>query len=119
MTSIRDILLGRFQTRRGFKWSYAGELADMEFEISKSNRAACKLCGEKIPKGIIRAKVTELNTRLMVVGKHYYHPKCSQFLILAEMQMLQNKYDEAGAVMGAPDLSVPEEIVDAFMEILQ
>ena len=118
MASIRDILLARFQTRRGFKWSYAGELSDATFQEDPSGRASCKLCGHKIPKGVYRAAVTELNTRLMVVGTHYYHPKCFQFLVLAEQQMLQNKYNEAGALLGAPNDEVPSEIIDAFMELL-
>ncbi len=106
--SFLDILAGIVETYHGFRWSYAGDLADGVIEPTL-RKTQCKLCGDYIPKGSYRFVAQEFNAKIFRNVKKYYHVRCAQILILFEANRLNKQFDRLTIIAGT-DIKITKSV---------
>ena len=110
--SLFDILSGRKETKRGFQWSYAGDLADGE--VTKCGaKTQCRLCGKYMRKGDLRFTTTEFHSGAIRNVEKHWHIRCAQFLIIVEANRLLQQHDRLAAIFET-DFPVPREVRELF-----
>jgi len=110
--SFLDILTGREKTKKGFKWSYAGDLADGQITTCGA-KTKCKLCGNHMKKGDKRFTTEEFHANVYRNVQKHYHIRCAQWLILVEANRLLHQHDLLAMIFDA-DFPVPNEVRELF-----
>lgn len=110
--SFLDILSGRKETKQGFRWAYAGDLADGK--VTKTGaKTKCRLCGNHMKKGDLRFTTQEFHSGAFRNVDKHYHIRCAQFLIIVEANRLLHQHDILAVIFDAA-FPVPNEVRELF-----
>lgn len=110
--SFMDILTGKKETKKGFRWAYAGDLADGEITTCGA-KTKCRLCGIHMKKGDKRFTTYEFHANVYRNVQKHFHISCAQLLILTEANRLLYQHDLLAMIFDV-DFPVPREVRELF-----